>query len=985
MQSTRTAPATEIYVVDIALAPGDVYRPIIFGVNADGHRVALHIQNFRAELIIEPPARTLASEDDADEWSVDLLKELSRPSDDGFRTEDDADMLANVNIVPDRRRKLFGFSEDLVWMTRTTLASRKALRRLRTLLKDGGLARVYHDTLQPELQFVASTGIRPYSWVRAEATRPQQRAFCAGTNLIEMIVDIKHLSIKRPDGTSFPPPPQLNMVAFDIETDGLDAEVHELRQIAVTKFRLPSDSNEAEQCSWLLTRHSIDELEPKAPDYQVITEKNEAALIERFAEIVQHCEASFLTGWNSAGFDLPFIWRRAEKLRVTPKLQGLSWASRHRLTGYKKALTSSAFGQNEVFVLSLMGITAVDGYILCRKSQKRQGYSLRAVAESYNMKKADVTYEEMVEAFKTQDPKLLREVADYCVQDARVAGRLMACMEEPMRLMAMSNLSGAPCSWLVNYGTQRTTWSLFVTESWAERICLNPRRPPFQAQKTAGEGDEDDAGVKYQGAIVLEPKTGYYHTVTITCDFSSLYPSIMRSNNLCPTTLIGEFCADSIEAAIYQREHEMERVMCIQLGDRVVVFSLAIVGIIPRILETLTLRRKEQRSIMAEALARGDKAEAARRDAAQLSLKISSNSIYGSLGSPTGPFGLGGVVIAEVVTGRGRQYLEAVIAHIPVLVRDGVLPPETKVIYGDTDSVMINAPGINVEQAEAVGKIVGERCTKLFPDPLGTRAMALEYEECHVRFLLEGKKRYAAVNSAGKMKVKGLSTQRRDYAAVVQEAIHAVLDQLLKRGGPDAPQRAVDGVCAIMDDVMQGRVPLERLAITKELNRAKYTKNTPPHQAVALRMAERDPEHAPKAGDRVTFVVLKSTVTGSGGSGASIADRCEDLSYVEKAGLQPDAWYYNDQIRNQVFKLLTLAGVGDLATSRFDRILRDTRLKVEGQMKLNFTRTISTSSDKTDEDAIGEKRPPTPQAEGAGAAKRVKVTRQTSLMSYFKK
>lgn len=43
---------------------------------------------------------------------------------------------------------------------------------------------------------------------------------------------------------------------------------------------------------------------------------------------------------------------------------------------------------------------------------------------------------------------------------------------------------------------------------------------------------------KFEGAIVIDPKRGFYTHPIATLDFASLYPSIMMAHNLCYTTLI---------------------------------------------------------------------------------------------------------------------------------------------------------------------------------------------------------------------------------------------------------------------------------------------------------------------------------------------------------------------------------------------------------------------------------------------------------------
>ena len=51
----------------------------------------------------------------------------------------------------------------------------------------------------------------------------------------------------------------------------------------------------------------------------------------------------------------------------------------------------------------------------------------------------------------------------------------------------------------------------------------------------------------YEGAIVIEPKRGYYDVPIATLDFSSLYPSIMMAHNLCYTSLLDKKTIDRLE------------------------------------------------------------------------------------------------------------------------------------------------------------------------------------------------------------------------------------------------------------------------------------------------------------------------------------------------------------------------------------------------------------------------------------------------------
>lgn len=76
----------------------------------------------------------------------------------------------------------------------------------------------------------------------------------------------------------------------------------------------------------------------------------------------------------------------------------------------------------------------------------------------------------------------------------------------------------------------------------------------------------------------------------------------------------------------------------------------------------------------------------------QLALKISANSIYGFTGAARGK--LPCAAIAQSVTAFGRQMIDLTKSCVEETYRKGTLdgkcPVDAVVIYGDTDSVMVN-------------------------------------------------------------------------------------------------------------------------------------------------------------------------------------------------------------------------------------------------------------------------------------------------------
>ena len=109
-----------------------------------------------------------------------------------------------------------------------------------------------------------------------------------------------------------------------------------------------------------------------------------------------------------------------------------------------------------------------------------------------------------------------------------------------------------------------------------------------------------------------------------------------------------------------------------------------------------------------------------------------------------------------------------------------------------------------------------DRCSDIFPDPI-----LLEFEKVYYPFLLMNKKRYAGLMWTNQekydyMDTKGLETVRRDNCALVREVIQTSLDQILIEQNV---QGAIDYVKTQISDLLQNKMDISRLVITKSLNK----------------------------------------------------------------------------------------------------------------------------------------------------------------------
>jgi DNA polymerase delta subunit 1 len=248
---------------------------------------------------------------------------------------------------------------------------------------------------------------------------------------------------------------------------------------------------------------------------------------------------------------------------------------------------------------------------------------------------------------------------------------------------------------------------------------------------------------------------------------------------------------------------------------------------------------------------------------------------------------------------------------------------DSKVIYGDTDSVMIKFGVDNLVDAMKLGREAAEVVSLTFEKPI-----KLEFEKCYFPYLLINKKRYAGLyftnpDKYDKMDCKGIETVRRDNSPLVANLINICLQKLLIDRDPTG---AIDYAKQTISDLLCNRIDISNLVITKELTKTdKEYAGKQAHVELAKKMAKRDPGSAPQLGDRVPFVIV------AGSKGQATYEKAEDPVYVLDHNLPIDTRYY---LENQISKPL-LRILEPILHDRAEAVL------LKGEHTLTKTVTIS--------------------------------------------
>lgn len=277
-------------------------------------------------------------------------------------------------------------------------------------------------------------------------------------------------------------------------------------------------------------------------------------------------------------------------------------------------------------------------------------------------------------------------------------------------------------------------------------------------------------------------------------------------------------------------------------------------------------------------------------DGRQLALKISANSVYGFTGATVGK--LPCLPISTSTTAFGRQMIEKTKEEVEAKYNtaNGYAADAT-VIYGDTDSVMVDFGVKTLNEAMDLGREAAEFVTKKFINPI-----KLEFEKCYFPYLLINKKRYAGLywtnpDKWDKMDTKGIETVRRDNCRLVVQMLETCLHKLLIERDVEGAQEYVKSE---ISDLLQNKIDMSQLVITKALSKTDYAAKQA-HVELAERMKKRDAGSAPALGDRVAYIIIKRE------KDAPAYERSEDPIYVLENNLPIDTKYY---LENQLSKPL---------------------------------------------------------------------------------
>jgi DNA polymerase elongation subunit (family B) len=554
----------------------------------------------------------------------------------------------------------------------------------------------------------------------------------------------------------------------------------------------------------------------------------EEDMIKTFLDLIE--DADILSGWNSEGFDIPYMVMRT--MRVLSKDDTRRYCLWDQ---FPKKRMFERFGAENI-TFDLIGRVHMDYMQLYRKYtyEERHSYSLDAIGE-YELEERKIQYEGTLDQLYNKDfPKFI----DYNRQDTL----LLAKLDKKLRFIDLANELAHDNTVLL----PTTMGAVAVTE---QAIINEAHQQGLVVQNRSSSDDEDTQAA---GAYVAFPKRGVHEYIG-AIDINSLYPSAIRALNMACETIVGQirpdrtdkYIADKIAAGSSFADAwenmfgslEYTSVMNMEPGTEVTIdwegggsdtmmaadvwklifegnqpwiisangtiFKYDAKGIVPGLLERWYAERKDLQAKKKEATTAEDKAFWDKR---QLVKKINLNSLYGAILNPGCRFFDKRIGQSTTLTGR------VIARHMDAFVNECITGEYDHVgdavIYGDTDSVYFSAwPAVKDDVLAGKMEWNKEICLHLYDtiaDQVNDSFPGFMERAFHsprnMGQLIKGgreliatkglfikKKRYAVLiydlegqrldkdGKPGKVKAMGLDLKRSDTPKVVQDFLSELL------------------------------------------------------------------------------------------------------------------------------------------------------------------------------------------------------------------
>jgi DNA polymerase elongation subunit (family B) len=308
-----------------------------------------------------------------------------------------------------------------------------------------------------------------------------------------------------------------NVVYFDIECEiggALTSEYIKSAPKKITSIALYDATSKVYYCLILDEKKQLQSI--KEDNRQVVPCSSEEELLSLFLELWESVDPTIITGWNSGFFDVPYLYYRLCNVLGTDEAARLSPIRKFKFTEWDQSQP-----------IEIGGINHLDYLLLYKKYNPKNepSYKLGDIGTKY-VKLGKVDYEGNLDRLFRED---VNKFIEYNLRDVEIIIELEKKFKFIELTVAICHLCHVPyeqiyLSTVLNDGA--------ILTYLKRQGIVSPNKP------TTINPALKDAHEEYAGGYLKDPVPGLYEWV-IDLDFTSLYPSIIRSLNIGIETFVG--------------------------------------------------------------------------------------------------------------------------------------------------------------------------------------------------------------------------------------------------------------------------------------------------------------------------------------------------------------------------------------------------------------------------------------------------------------
>ena len=430
---------------------------------------------------------------------------------------------------------------------------------------------------------------------------------------------------------------------------------------------------------------------PKQENVKYYHCKSEVELLKKFISFLRKDYPDIISGWNSEGFDIPYIVNRVKKILEPEEYDNLSPLG----NVYSRESVSAMATHKTVLKYYLQGIACIDYLDIYKKFSVglRESYKLDYIAE-YELGERKIDYGNTNLSSLADDD--WETFIDYNIQDVNLLVRMEDKLRylELLRMLSYVGLTTLEAA----MGTLSVLTGAIAIKGKEKDLVI----PTFTKDKNVE---------KYEGAYVGEPQRGFQENI-ISFDANSLYPNTMISLNLSPETKVGKIVEKTdkaisikhVSGKLYTLSHEKFAEFVdnekIAISRAKVLFTQAKKGLVPEIVDKLYQQRVEVKKEHKKYKLKLSKLKpdhdeykqlkllADRLDIKQFTIKILINTMYGYFGNKYAPMGDPDIARSITLTGQAVIKKSNDILREYIYERSGNTDLDP-IVYNDTDSSYI--------------------------------------------------------------------------------------------------------------------------------------------------------------------------------------------------------------------------------------------------------------------------------------------------------